>query len=85
MEEKIETSTMEKTKHMKRNKEAEESFKSISEAYGVLIDKEKRGKYDIFSGTDRVRYQQDFGFSQEEIFQDVFSNPNTSDIFRDLI
>jgi curved DNA-binding protein len=39
------------------NKEAEEKFKDISEAYDVLSDEEKRKKYEAF-GADWNRYQQ---------------------------
>ena len=36
----------------KEKKEAEEKFKEIAEAYGVLSDKEKRDKYDRFGDAD---------------------------------
>lgn len=35
-----------------KKKEAEEKFKEIAEAYGVLSDKEKRDKYDRFGSVD---------------------------------
>ncbi len=61
--------------HPDRNKEegAEEKFKEISEAYGVLSDSEKRAKYDQYghAGVDGR-------WSQEDIFRDV----NFEDIFR---
>lgn len=51
--------------------EAEEKFKELSEAYGVLSDDDKRKRYDQFghAGMD--------GFSQE----DIFNNINFEDIF----
>lgn len=59
--------------HPDVNKEegAEEKFKELSEAYGVLSDDEKRQRYDQFghAGMD--------GFSQE----DIFNNINFEDIF----
>ncbi len=48
----------------KDNKEAEDKFKQISEAYAVLSDKEKRQMYDTYGSTD---FQQ--RFSQEDIFR----------------
>jgi len=60
--------------HPDVNKEpdAEEKFKELSEAYGVLSDDDKRQRYDQFghAGMD--------GFSQE----DIFNNINFEDIFR---
>lgn len=71
--------------HPDRNpgdKSAEEKFKEIAEAYGVLIDRSKRAEYDMY-GADAGRN----GFSRysrEDIFRDIFSNPAMADIFRDL-
>jgi len=59
--------------HPDHNKEAdaEDKFKELSEAYGVLSDAEKRSRYDRggFAGLD--------GMSSE----DIFSNINFGDIF----
>ncbi|OED29710.1 molecular chaperone DnaJ [Methanosphaera sp. WGK6] len=51
--------------------DAEEKFKELSEAYGVLSDDDKRQRYDTYghAGMD--------GFSQE----DIFNNINFEDIF----
>jgi molecular chaperone DnaJ len=63
--------------HPDKNKspEAEEKFKEISEAYGVLSDNKKRAQYDRFghAGIDS-RYSQ----------EDIFSSINFDDIFGDL-
>ena len=66
--------------------EAEEKFKEISEAYGVLIDKDKRNHYDQIRdhGFDRGQAGRDFGYTQEDIFRDVFTNPHANEVFRDL-
>lgn len=57
-------------------KQAEEKFKEINEAYGVLGDEGKRQQYDSarrsgFAGAGA----QGFGYSQSDIFRDAFSNP----------
>lgn len=55
----------------KDDPDAEEKFKEVSEAYGVLSDESKKQRYDQFghAGMD--------GFSQE----DIFNNINFEDIF----
>jgi len=51
--------------HSSGNKENEEKFKEISEAYAVLSDPEKRKQYDTYGSED---FQQ--RYSQEDIFKD---------------
>jgi molecular chaperone DnaJ len=56
------------------NKEAEEKFKEISEAYAVLSDQEKRMHYERFGGQEGSAF--DFGFQGnfDNIFNDLFSD-----------
>ena len=57
------------------NKEAEEKFKLISEAYAVLSNPEKKKQYDQFGmGGFQERYSQ----------EDIFSGFNMGDLFKDL-
>jgi curved DNA-binding protein len=59
----------------KGNKDAEEKFKEISEAYAVLSNKEKRAQYDRFGAA---------GFHQRFSQEDIFRGFDMGDIFKDL-
>ncbi len=54
---------------------AEESFREITEAYGVLIDYDKRKRY------DRHRER---GFVREDVYQDIFTRTEFRDVFDGL-
>ncbi len=77
--------------HPDRNpgdKEAEERFKDIAEAYGVLMDGGKRRQYEQFYRED-TRYDytgtgKGFYYNQEDIFREMFNNPRTKDMFSEL-
>lgn len=61
-------------------KEAEARFKEINEAYGVLGDPARRRQYDLarkspFAGVNSSAGTQGFGYSQQDIFNGIFSNP----------
>jgi DnaJ-class molecular chaperone len=63
------------------NAEAEERFKEISEAYGVLMDQSKRTEYDrVRRGTGPG----DFHVNREQVFRDLFTDPRASAIFEEL-
>lgn len=73
--------------HPDRNRDdrqAEERFKEISEAYGVLIDPEKRHQYDTFRRAGFPSGDAGFRYRQEEILRDVFSDPFASAVFDEL-
>jgi len=57
------------------NKQAEDKFKEVSEAYAVLSDKDKKAQYDRV-GHDAFHQR----FSQE----DIFNNMNFDDVFREF-
>ncbi|HHO75298.1 MAG TPA: J domain-containing protein, partial [Deltaproteobacteria bacterium] len=55
--------------------DSEERFRNITQAYGVLIDPDKRKRYD----QDRSG-----GFQREEVFRDIFSHSEFRDVLDDL-
>ncbi len=59
----------------KDNKAAEEKFKTISEAYAVLSDPEKKKKYDMV-GSDK--------FHQQYSTEDIFRGTNMDEILREM-
>ncbi len=73
------------------NPEAEEKFKEIAEAYGVLTDPAKRAEYDArsaggFRSSSHGRTQENGErFNREDIFRDLFNDPNFQHLFSSLL
>lgn len=61
--------------HSEGNKENEERFKEISEAYAVLSDEEKRKQYDTYGSED---------FQQRYSQEDIFRGSNIDEILREF-
>ena len=59
---------------------AEERFKEISEAHGVLMDPDKRRNY----GFQQASFGGGYRYRQDDVFRDMFRNPNAHVLFREL-
>ncbi|PLX41546.1 MAG: molecular chaperone DnaJ [Hyphomicrobiales bacterium] len=75
--------TLAKEHHPDRNqgdKDAEQKFKEIAEAYEALKDPQKRAAYDQYghaafeNGGNGQGFAQDFGSSMSDIFEDLFGD-----------
>lgn len=69
------------------NHQAEERFKEIAEAYGVLTDPVKRKEYDfhLASGGTQDNFNSGFSYSQEDILKDLFRDPRFQQMFHGLL
>lgn len=69
--------------------EAEDKFKNVAEAYGVLTDPVKRSQYDraraVGGNWQDSGDQGGFSYSQEDILKDLFQDPRFQAMFQGLL
>lgn len=75
--------------HNPDSPDAEEKFKDIAEAYGVLTDPVKRQQYEAAKAMGGDHYQAGsgggFNYSQEDILRDLFRDPRFQQLFQGLL
>jgi DnaJ-class molecular chaperone len=74
--------------HNSGDPNCENKFKEITEAYAVLIDPKKRAQYDRFqsgfsSGSSQEN-QSGFNYSHEDLFENMFRQASSRQIFEEL-
>ncbi len=71
--------------HNPNDPKAEDKFKEVTEAYGVLSDSKKKQEYDRYRADHLAgRSSSRFHYSQEDIFSSMFQGQNARDIFEEL-
>jgi len=70
--------------HHPDDPDREEKFKTLSEAYGVLIHPAKRSEYDRYRAARFTGREGSFNYSQQDIFESLFRDGQARAIFEEL-